>query len=430
MLEKIKKNKIRIGVIGLGYVGLPLVTQFAKSGFNVLGVDKDEQKVEMLGRGISPVPDVPGNKLKAQIMAGRLKFTCDFKDLSSCGAVIICVPTPLNKTKDPDVSYVVAALEGLKDHVSPGQIIILESTTYPGFTAEVMRPILESAGLKCDEDFFLAFSPERIDPGNKKYGITNTPKVVGGCSKRSLELASALYEQVVDKVFPVSSTDTAEVVKLFENTFRAVNIGLVNELAQICHRLGVDVHEVIDAAASKPFGFMEFRPGPGLGGHCIPIDPLYLSWKLKSLKFDARFIELADSVNSFMPHFVVDLVVDALNDHEMSLRGHTILILGIAYKRDINDVRESPALRVMEELEGKGAKVMFHDPYIPEIVTADGKKSSTDLDTGLKTCDLALIITDHRNIDYADVVAQAPIVVDTRNVTRGIPAPKNKVYRL
>ena len=430
MLEKIKNRKIRIGIIGLGYVGLPLATQFAKSGFNVLGMDKDAKKIGMLSQGISLIPDVPESALKEQISTGKLKFTNEFKELSTCGAVIICVPTPLKKTKDPDVSFVIDSLEGLKPHVSPGQVVILESTTYPGFTNEIMRPILESTGLRCDTDFFLAFSPERIDPGNKNYGITNTPKVVGGCSEKSRELASTLYGQIVKKVFPVSSTDTAEVVKLFENTFRAVNIGLVNELAQICHRLKVDVHEVIDAAASKPFGFMEFRPGPGLGGHCIPIDPLYLSWKMKSLKFDARFIELADSINSFMPHFVVDLVVEALNDHELSLRGRNILVLGIAYKRDINDVRESPALDIMEELESKGAKVMFHDPYIPSVETADEIKQSTDLEIGLKTCDLALIITDHNSINYPDVVNQAPIVVDTRNATKGIPAPPNKVYYL
>ncbi len=430
MIEKIKNRGIRVGVIGLGYVGLPVALGFACAGFSVLGVDTDAEKVDLLKQAKSPVPDVPGSALRQQIDANRLEFDTNFDGLAGCGAVIICVPTPLNKTKDPDVSFVVDALERLKTQVSPGQLIILESTTYPGFTAEVMRPILESTGLKCDRDFFLAFSPERIDPGNRTYRLQNTPKVVGGCSPRSLELATALYEQVVNKVVPVSSTDTAEMVKLFENTFRAVNIGLVNELAQVCHKLGVDVHDVIDAAATKPFGFMAFRPGPGLGGHCIPVDPLYLSWKLRSLKFEARFIELADAINSFMPHFVVDLVVDALNDRQFSVKGRNILILGIAYKRDINDLRESPAMRIMEELQAKGARVMFHDPYIPVLDTAQGRIRSTDLDEALKTCDLALIVTDHSNIDYARVVQEAPLVVDTRNATKNIPDPNKKVYRL
>ena len=430
MIEEIKDRSPRIGVIGLGYVGLPLANEFASAGFDVLGVDVNLEKVEQLTLGKSPVPDVPDEELKRNVDAGRLKFSIHFNELSTCGAVIICVPTPLNKTRDPDVSFVVDSLENLKSYIAPGQLVILESTTYPGFTAEVMRPILESTGLKCDQDFFLAFSPERIDPGNKEYGLPNTPKVVGGCSQRSLELASALYGQIVNKVVPVSSTDTAEVVKLFENTFRAVNIGLVNELAQICHKLDVDVNEVIDAAASKPFGFMEFRPGPGLGGHCIPIDPLYLSWKLKSLKFDARFIELADSVNTFMPHFVVDLVADALNDHELSVKGRRILVLGVAYKRDINDVRESPALRIIDELMARGAKMTYHDAYIPAIETSSGPMESVDLDQGLDACDLALIITNHGYIDYKDVVRRAPIVVDTRNATKGIQADPKRLYRL
>ena len=430
MIEQIKTKDIRIGVVGLGYVGLPLATTFAAAGFDVLGVDVNPEKVNSLSRGISPVPDVSDTSLQKQLHGSRLRFSNDFKGLSECQSVIICVPTPLNKTKDPDVSFVVNALEKLKPNISHGQLIVLESTTYPGFTMEVMKPILESSGLQCDRDFYLSFSPERIDPGNKRYGLSNTPKVVGGCSERSREMAVTLYGQIVNQVIPVSSTDTAEVVKLFENTFRAVNIGLVNELAQVCHKLGVDVHEVIDAASSKPFGFMEFRPGPGLGGHCIPVDPLYLSWKLKSLKFDARFIELADSVNSFMPHFVIDLVVDALNDHELSVKGRRILVIGVAYKRDINDVRESPAISIIEELADKGAIVDYHDAYIPQVETAAGRMESVDLDHGLRNCDLALIVTDHQYIDYTRVVEMAPIVVDTRNATKGMNQVSNKVYRL
>src|SRR6185503_15518301 len=365
--KKLKARTAHVGVIGLGYVGLPLLVELARAGFKATGVDLDERKVAAIGRGESYIPDVPTSDVAQFHKAGKLSATTDAKAIADFDTINICVPTPLRKTKDPDLSYVVSAVEMIAKHIRPGQLVMLESTTYPGTTDEVVRPILERGGLVAGKDFFLGFSPERVDPGNEKWTTRNVPKVVGGTTPDCSRLAHALYSASIETVIAVSSPRVAEMVKLLENTFRAVNIGLVNELAQMCDRLGISVWEVVDAAATKPFGFMPFYPGPGLGGHCIPIDPFYLSWKVKEVGFEARFIELAGHVNGAMPHYVVDKVNDALNSHSKSVRGAKILILGIAYKRDIDDIRESPALDVMAVLRQKGANVSYHDPYAPHL---------------------------------------------------------------
>src|SRR5437667_5770170 len=364
LLKKIATRSLRVAVIGLGYVGLPLTTTFAEAGFQVTGIDINEQKVDQANRGDSYIPDIASSTLQALIETGRLHFTSDFAALDDSDAVSICVPTPLRKTRDPDISYIRAATQQVQAHLHAGELVVLESTTYPGTTNELVLPELESTGLKVGVDFFLAFSPERIDPGNPNFGTRNTPKIVGGITPTCTELAQAFYGAAIEKVVPVSSARVAEMAKLLENTFRAVNIGLVNEIAIICEKLHINVWEVIDAAATKPFGFMRFLPGPGLGGHCIPVDPHYLSWKLKTLDYTARFIELAAEINRSMPHFVVDKIGEALNEQYRSFNGSTILILGTAYKRNVGDIRESPALDIIQLLIARKSIVLYNDEYV------------------------------------------------------------------
>lgn len=421
LLSKIQNRTATVAVVGLGYVGLPLVVEFAAAGFNVLGVDVIAEKVEQINQGHSYIEDVPTARMQPLVAQGKIRATADYAELAQVDAISICVPTPLRKTKDPDMSFVVAAVEEIAKIAHPGMLIVLESTTYPGTTMELIVPKLEEQGLKAGETIFIAFSPERIDPGNKTYQVRNTPKVVGGVTPACSEVTAALYGTSIDHIVPVSSTTTAEMVKLLENTFRAVNIGLVNEVALMCDKLGVSVWEVIDAAASKPFGFMPFYPGPGLGGHCIPIDPLYLSWKLKTLNYTARFIELASEINTSMPHYVVTKVTDALNDVSKSVRGARIVVLGIAYKRDIDDVRESPALDVIELLRERGAQVVYHDPYVPSVRMSDGIMTSDSYSTELlENADCVVIVTDHRAFDWQHVVDHSRIVVDTRNATKSV----------
>ena len=420
VLDKIHNRAATVGVVGLGYVGLPLAVEFARAGLTVVGIDVDARKVESVNRGESYIPDVPTLLLAGLVQAGRLRASASYSVVGECDAVSICVPTPLNKTRDPDMSYVIEAASQVSANCHPGLVIVLESTTYPGTTDEILMPRLEAAGFKVGQDVFVAFSPERIDPGNATYGVRNTPKVLGGATSDCTEVASALYQLAVDNVVPVSSLRTAEMVKLLENTFRAVNIGLVNEMALMCAKLQVDVWEVIEAAATKPYGYMKFTPGPGIGGHCIPIDPLYLSWKLKSLNYTARFIELADSINSRMPEHVVSLVTDALNDDGRSLNGARILVLGVAYKKDSDDLRESPALDVITELMARKARVTYHDRMVPSL-TVDGVelKSQALTAASLQAADCVVITTDHSDLDWPLVRAQARLVVDTRNALKG-----------
>jgi UDP-N-acetyl-D-glucosamine dehydrogenase len=425
--RKLRDRSAKVGVVGLGYVGLPLAVEFGRAGFQTIGIDVDTGKADAINRGESYIQDVPTADVAHLHRAGRLRATTDPTVIQSLDTVNICVPTPLRKTKDPDLSFVVAAVEMIAAHLRPGMLVVLESTTYPGTTDEVVRPILERQGLVAGRDFFLAFSPERVDPGNEKWNTRNVPKVVGGHSPTCTALAKALYASSIDTVVEVSSPKVAEMVKLLENTFRAVNIGLVNELAQMCDRLGTSVWEVVDAAATKPFGFMPFYPGPGLGGHCIPIDPFYLSWKVKEVGFEARFIELAGHVNGAMPHYVVDKVVDALNSQAKAVRGASILVLGISYKRDIDDMRESPALDIMAVLHQKGAHVSYHDPYVATLGArewpGDLTLTSVPLNpTTLAQADCVVIVTDHRVFDYDAIVTQARLVVDSRNAIKQ-PAP-------
>lgn len=415
--EKIEQKSIQVAVVGGGYVGLPLAMEICRVGISVTVLDKNAEKVASLMEGVSYIGDVSSDSLKEILKKDLFRATTDSSFLSEADAVVICVPTPLRKTKDPDVSFIMDAAEHLADYLHEGQVVILESTTYPGFTREMLQPRLEQTGLKVGEDFFLGFSPERVDPGNEKYGTRNTPKVIGGVTKECLKKINALYSEFIDNLVSVSSTDAAEMVKLLENTFRAVNIGLVNEVAIMCHKLGLDTWEVIDAAATKPFGFMRFYPGPGLGGHCIPIDPHYLSWKLKTLEYNARFIELAGEVNSSMPMVVVERVVDALNEHKKAVNGARVLVLGVAYKKNIDDVRESPALDIMDVLSRKGAHISFHDPFVPALrVVSGGELRSVSFDN-LGAYDCVVIITDHDTIDYKRLMNEAKIVVDTRNAT-------------
>ena len=429
--QKIESRQARVGIIGLGYVGLPLACEFVRAGFAVTGVDTDAAKVEGVNRGSSHVQDVTDEVLASRIGQQGLTATTRVEALGACDAVIICVPTPLRKTRDPDISYIVSAVDGIASALHRDMLVILESTTYPGTTEEVIRPKLESTGLVAGVDFYLAFSPERVDPGNASFNTRNTPKIVGGITPKCTAMAALLYGQAVEKVISVSSTQCAEMIKLLENTFRSVNIGLVNEIALMCARLELDVWEVIDAAATKPFGFMPFYPGPGLGGHCIPIDPHYLSWKLKTLNYYAKFIELASEINSNMPHYVVTRIVDALNSLQKSVNGSRILILGIAYKKDISDVRESPALDIIKLLQDKGAQVIYHDPHAPEVHLDHGVLRSVSLtDDLLSGSDCTVIVTNHSDYDYARIVAKAKIVVDTRNATRGMSAPRGKILKI
>jgi UDP-N-acetyl-D-glucosamine dehydrogenase len=420
--EKIRGGVARVGTVGLGYVGLPLSVEFATAGLPVTGFDLSPEKAAAVNRGESYIKDVTSERVGALVAAGRLRATSDFDELSACDAVVICVPTPLGKTKDPDLTMVVDATRQIGERLRAGQLVVLESTTYPGTTEELILPILSGRGLTVGESFFLAFSPERVDPGNAKFGTRNTPKIIGGMTPACTRVALALYGKAVDTVIPVSSTQTAEMVKLLENTFRSVNIGLVNEVALMCERLGVDVWEVIDAAASKPFGFMPFYPGPGLGGHCIPIDPLYLSWKLKTLNYRARFIELAGEINSEMPEHVCDRIARALNDREKSVKGSRILILGVTYKRDVDDVRESPALDILRILERRGAKISYNDPRVPELQWNGTVLRSQELMPAVRSADIVVIVTDHTSYPYREIVEAAAVVLDTRNGTRGIRA--------
>ncbi|HEX5731916.1 MAG TPA: nucleotide sugar dehydrogenase [Blastocatellia bacterium] len=434
LLSKIIERRAVVGVIGLGYVGLPLAVEFARGGFRVIGFEVDESRIEIINQGRSYIPDVRTEMVRTLVERKQLSATIDFSELKETDVVIICVPTPLRKTKEPDISYILSASEKVRDNLHSPQLVILESTTYPGTTDEVLLPMLEETGKSLDKDFYLAFSPERVDPGNRQFQTHNIPKVVGGVSSMSTEVAAALYQTIVERVHKVSSARVAETAKLLENTFRSVNIGLVNELAQLCYHLGIDSWEVIKAAATKPFGFMAFYPGPGIGGHCIPLDPHYLSWKARLHGFEARFIGLAEEVNSRMPRHVVQLVQDGLNEHGKALKGARVLVLGVAYKRDINDVRESPALGIVDQLLHKGAVISYHDPFIAEMnLDGKGTLSSVELtDETLAESDCAVIVTDHSGVDYSRVLRLAPIIIDTRNVTRklGMPEHEEKIIRL
>jgi len=421
--RSIADKSARIGVIGLGYVGLPLIVEFGLKGFEGIGFEVDTKKADEINAGRSYIVDVPDENVKKCVDEGKLTATTDFSKLADCDVIIICVPTPLRKTKDPDMSYIIAAGEEIQKYMRRGQLVILESTTYPGTTDEVLQPMFEEKGFKLDEDFLLAFSPERVDPGNPQFQTHNIPKVVGGVGKDSTEVASFLYSQIVDNVHSVSSARVAEACKLWENTFRAINIGMANEMAKVCNALGIDSWEVVRAAATKPFGFMAFYPGPGIGGHCIPLDPHYLSWKARQHGFDSQFITLAEQINSSMPKYVAGLVRDALNEAEKSVKGSKILILGVAYKKDIDDMRESPALSVIDLLRSQGANLSYHDPFVPEMtfdhaytIGAGDPLFNTELtDELIKDSDCIVICTDHSDIDYKRVCELAPLIVDTRN---------------
>lgn len=428
--SRIEGREITAAVIGLGYVGLPLAVEIARAGVHVIGFDVNQQKVDELNAGRSYIPDVSSAEVDEVTRSGHLRATSRPEEISIADVIDICVPTPLRKTKDPDLSYIVQAVDSIVKILRAGQLVILESTTYPGTTEEVVQPALEAGGLKVGRDIHLAFSPERVDPGNASFQTRNIPKVVGGVDRRSTELAAAFYGLVVDRVVPVSSASVAEMVKLLENTFRAVNIGLVNELALMSHRMGIDVWEVIEAASTKPFGFMPFFPGPGLGGHCIPIDPFYLSWKAKQSGFEARFIELAGQVNGSMPEHVVSLIGDALNARRKPINGSRIHVLGVAYKRDIDDVRESPALDIMELVHRRGGIVSYSDPYVPELKHDGQTLTSIPLCEAAKDdgIDCAVIITDHRSFDYRCVVDGFPLIVDTRNALKDMKS--ENVFRL
>ncbi len=431
LLKKIKNRKAKVGIIGLGYVGLPLAVEYAEEGFSVMGLDISKEKVAMVNSARSYIDDIPNERLTDLVKSGKLKATFDPALIKNMDTVSICVPTPLSKTKDPDISYILSAVKWIKKYLHEEMLIILESTTYPGTTEDMILPLLESPELKVGRDFYLAFSPERIDPGNPVFATQNTPRVVGGITPRCTKAAKLFYEQVIDNVVPMSSTKAAEMVKLLENTFRAVNIGLVNEVALMCDRLKINVWEIIDAAASKPFGFMPFYPGPGLGGHCIPIDPHYLSWKLKSLNYYARFIELAGDINSRMPEYVVERIRRTLNNSSKSVKKSKILVLGVTYKKDIMDTRESPALDVIKLLNEEGARIYYNDPQVPEIKLNNLKLKSLRLTkTGLRSADLVVILTDHSSYNYQKIVDNARLVFDARNATRNIVANRKKIVLL
>jgi UDP-N-acetyl-D-glucosamine dehydrogenase len=432
LMKKIKDRSANIAILGLGYVGLPLATIFAEAGFKVVGVEPDQAKVDLLMNGESYVQDVPSEKLAKLVKAGNVKATTDFSVLAEADAVSICVPTPLRKTGDPDLSFILDATDELAKYMHPGIVVVLESTTYPGTTREILLPKLtENSGLIAGEDLFLAFSPERVDPGREDWTTYNTPKVIGGITAACSEVAAFFYQEALETVVPVSSAESAEMAKLLENTFRMINIGLVNEMAIMCDRLGLDVWEIIDAAATKPFGFMKFTPGPGLGGHCIPIDPLYLSWKLRALDYTARFIELASEINTGMPRYVVSKVQDALNDQGLPLNGSKILIIGAAYKPDVDDIRESPSLDIIGLLRQKGAQVSYHDPYISTISHEEWiMESVPDLIESANKTDCAVIVTDHSTYDYDDILERTPLIVDTRNALGKAGKDDARVVRL
>ena len=424
LAAKIQNKTAKTGVIGLGYVGLPLAVEFARAGFEVLGFDVSQGKIDNLNQGISYIQDVPTEILASHVTAGKLSATLDFSRIAEADTINICVPTPLRKTKDPDMTFVSDATEQIAKYLRPGMLIILESTTYPGTTDELLLPMLEKSGLKCGEDYFLCFSPERVDPGNPNFHTYNIPKVVGGVTPACTELGALFYRQSLETVVPVGSTSVAEMVKLLENTFRMINIGLVNELAIMCGRMGINVWEVIDAAATKPFGFMPFYPGPGLGGHCIPIDPFYLSWKSRQAGIEARFIELAGHINGQMPHFVVDKIQAALNDHAKPVKGSKIHILGVAYKKNIDDVRESPALDIIHLLKQLGAKVSYSDPYIADLRHEGQDLHPIDVTDGCQAADCVVVVTDHRDFDYPAILASSKLIVDTRNALKALRSEK------
>jgi UDP-N-acetyl-D-glucosamine dehydrogenase len=429
--DKISKKEITLGVIGLGYVGLPLALEFCNVGIKVIGIDNDSRKIGNLKRGISYISDVGNSEIKKMLDNKLLVVSNDYALIEDCDAVSICVPTPLRKTKEPDISYIQSAISEIKKHLHPEMIVVLESTTYPGTTEELILPELESSGLRIGEDYFLAFSPERVDPANLEYNTKNTPKVIGGITENCTKLASSLYELAIDTIVPVSNTRSAEFVKLLENTFRAINIGLANELSLICDRLNLDAWEIIDAAKTKPFGFMPFYPGPGLGGHCIPIDPLYLTWKLRAFNAPTRFISLADEINSNMPRFVANKASHLLNLKKKSVNGSKILILGGAYKKNINDYRESPALDVIALLKGKGAEVDYTDEYIEKIVVGNETLHSVDIsEDQLKDYDLVIIVTDHDYFDWKRIVSLSNEILDTRNVLKDFAGKEDKITKL
>jgi UDP-N-acetyl-D-glucosamine dehydrogenase len=424
LAEKIRTKSARVGIVGLGYVGLPLAVEFAKAGFAVTGIDLQRSKVDRVNAGDSYVQDVASKDLAALVKARKISAVSDFSVVADLDTINICVPTPLRKTKDPDMSYILSACQEIARYSHPGMLTILESTTYPGTTEELVLPLLSHSNMQVGSDFFLCFSPERVDPGNPKYHTRNIPKVVGGITAACTEMGALFYAQALQHVVPVSSTQVAEMVKLLENTFRMINIGLVNELAMMCDRMGINIWEVIDAAATKPFGFMPFYPGPGLGGHCIPIDPFYLSWKTRQAGIEARFIELAGYINGQMPHFVVEKIQAALNEHGKPLKGSRIHLVGVAYKRDIDDVRESPALDIIHLLMRRGAEITYSDPYVPSIRVDEMELRSQDLDAAIPGSDCVAIITDHSDTDYRAVVEKASLIIDTRHALKGIKSEK------
>ncbi len=424
LAQKLEARTARVGIVGLGYVGLPLAMEFAKAGFSVTGIDLQQSKVDGINTGVSYIQDVESKEMKCLVKEEKLRATTDFSVVAELDTINICVPTPLRKTKDPDMSYIVAACQEIAKYAHPGMLVILESTTYPGTTEELLLPMLSGGGLEPGRDFFLCFSPERVDPGNPRFQTRNIPKVVGGITPECTAMGALFYSQALETVIPVRSTQVAEMVKLLENTFRMINIGLANEMAIMCDRMGINVWEVIEAAASKPFGFMPFFPGPGLGGHCIPIDPFYLSWKTRQAGVEARFIELAGHINGQMPHFVADKIQMALNDRGKAVKGSHIHILGVAYKRDIDDVRESPALDIIHLLMRRGAQVSFSDPYVASIQVDGVTLTATRLNGELAKSDCVAIITDHSNVDYEAVLRKAKLVVDTRNALRGVITEK------
>jgi UDP-N-acetyl-D-glucosamine dehydrogenase len=428
LADKIRSKQATVGVVGLGYVGLPLAVEYAQAGFHVVGIDLSEAKAARVNAGDSYVGDIPSSVLAPLVASGLLRATTDFSAIREFDTVNICVPTPLRKTKDPDMSYIVSACQEIAKYFHPGMLVILESTTYPGTTDELLLPMFEESGLKVGKDFFLCFSPERVDPGNEKFQTKNIPKVVGGTTPACTDLGHLFYQQALERVVPVSSTQVAEMVKLLENTFRMINIGLANEMAIMCDSMGIDVWEVIDAAATKPFGFMPFYPGPGLGGHCIPIDPFYLSWKTKQTGVEARFIELAGYINGQMPHFVVEKVQNALNEATKAVKGSRILIYGVSYKRNIDDVRESPALDIIHLLKRRGAEVSFVDPYVPQIRLGEDVLHASEDAGAVKAADCVVIVTDHASFDYAALVRDARLIVDTRNALKGVRS--DKIFRL
>jgi len=428
--SKITDKTAQIGIIGLGYVGLPLAVEFAKAGFSVTGFDTAGDKISQVNKGVSYILDVSSKDIKGLVSSKKLTATTDKALLSKMDAIIICVPTPLRKTKEPDISFILAAAEDINAHLRKGQLVILESTTYPGTTEEVILPKIGGNGLKVGKDLYIAFSPERVDPGNPKYKTKDISKVVGGVTEACTDLARLLYSQIIKDVIPVSSTRSAEMVKLLENTFRAVNIGLINELALMCNKMNLDIWEIIDAAKTKPFGFMSFYPGPGLGGHCLPCDPIYLSWKARSQGFEARFIELAAEINSSMPHYVVDKIADALNSQKKALKGSRILIIGVTYKKDVNDLRESPSLAIINSLIEKEAKVQYHDPLVTDFKVDGLSLKSMDLTReNIASNDSVVIVTDHTSVDYKLIVDSANLVIDTRNVLKGFKG-NNKIVTL